>query len=218
MIVFFVCDLHQYMTLAYIKDTRAIFHTLYQQHTFSVLAVFFLIYVAVTALSLPGAAAMTLAAGAVFGFWVGLILVSFASTLGATLACALARYLFRDWAESRLGTWLGKINAGVQREGGLYLFTLRLIPVVPFFIINLGMALTSLPLVTFYWVSQVGMLAGTAVYINAGKQLAEIRSLGEILSFDLILSFVILGLFPLGAKKAVNFFRAKTGRQKITRS
>jgi uncharacterized membrane protein YdjX (TVP38/TMEM64 family) len=158
---------------------------------------------------------MTLAAGALFGFWAGLVLVSFASTIGATLACVVARYLFQGWAQSKLGSWFDKINAGIQKEGAFYLFTLRLIPAIPFFAINLGMALTKMRLLTFYWVSQVGMLPGTAVFINAGKQLGEISKVGDILSLDLILSFAILGIFPLAVKKIVNFVRAKTGKGKI---
>jgi uncharacterized membrane protein YdjX (TVP38/TMEM64 family) len=215
-ILFFAFDLNQYMRLSFIKDSRESFRALYEQYTVLVLGGFFLLYVGVTALSLPGAAVMTLAAGALFGFWVGLVLISFASTIGGTLACIVARYLFRDWARDKLGTWLHTIDSGIQREGSFYLFTLRLIPVVPFFLINLGMALTTMRLATFYWVSQVGMLPGTAVYINAGKQLGEISSTSDIFSADLIISFVILGIFPLAVKKMVNFLRAKLGKRAIT--
>jgi uncharacterized membrane protein YdjX (TVP38/TMEM64 family) len=158
---------------------------------------------------------MTLAGGALFGFWIGLVIVSFASSIGATLACAVARYLFRDWTKEKMGAWYHKINAGIKKEGAFYLFTLRLIPAVPFFAINLGMALTGMRLWTFYWVSQVGMLAGTAVYINAGNQLGQIRKMGDILSPWLIISFVILGIFPLAVKKIVNFVRAKIGKVKV---
>ena len=215
-ILFFVFDLNQYMRLSFLKESRETFRILYEQHTALVLGGFFLLYVGVTALSLPGAAVMTLAAGALFGFWMGLVLVSFASTTGGTLACIVARYLFRDWAREKLGTWLHKINSGIEREGSFYLFTLRLIPVVPFFLINLGMALTNMRMITFYWVSQVGMLPGTAVYINAGKQLGEISSTSDIFSADLIISFVILGIFPLAVKKIVNLIRTKLGKGAIT--
>jgi uncharacterized membrane protein YdjX (TVP38/TMEM64 family) len=214
-IAFFVFDLNQYMSLSYLKESRASFQALLEQYTVTVVAVFFLIYVVVVALSLPGAAVMTLAAGALFGFWAGLVIVSFASSLGATLACFVARYLFRDWAQAKLGGWIEKIDRGIAREGSFYLFTMRLIPAIPFFVINLGMALTKMNLLTFYWVSQVGMLPGTAVYVNAGKQLGEISAVGDILSLDLILSFAILGIFPLAVKKIVNFFRARTGRGRI---
>jgi len=214
-ILFFAFDLNQYMTLSYLKESRSAFQTLYAEHALAVIAVFFLIYIGVTALSLPGAAVMTLAGGALFGFWAGLVLISFASTIGATLACFVARYLFQDWAQSKLGSWSDKINAGIQKEGAFYLFTMRLIPAIPFFAINLGMALTNMRLLTFYWVSQVGMLPGTVVYINAGKQLGEINNVGDILSLDLIVSFVILGIFPLVVKRIVNFARAKAGKGKI---
>ena len=215
-VLFFVFNLDQYMRLSFLKESRETFRILYEQHTALVLGGFFLLYVGVTALSLPGAAVMTLAAGALFGFWMGLVLVSFASTTGGTLACIVARYLFRDWAREKLGTWLHKINSGIEREGSFYLFTLRLIPVVPFFLINLGMALTNMRMITFYWVSQVGMLPGTAVYINAGKQLGEISSTSDIFSADLIISFVILGIFPLAVKKIVNLIRTKLGKGAIT--
>jgi uncharacterized membrane protein YdjX (TVP38/TMEM64 family) len=152
---------------------------------------------------------MTLAGGAMFGFIVGVIAVSFASTIGATLAFLVSRYLLRSWVETKLGDRLSTINAGIEKEGGLYLFSLRLIPVFPFWIINLLMGLTKMRLITFYWVSQVGMLAGTMVYINAGKELGKIDSLSGILSPGLIISFIILGLFPLGVKKAMNIFRSR---------
>ena len=143
------------------------------------------------------------------------MLVSFASTIGATLAYAVARYLFREWTRNKLGTWYDKINAGIQKEGAFYLFTLRLIPAVPFFVINLGMALTEMRLWTFYWVSQLKMLAGTAVYVNAGNQLGQISKMGDILSPGLIISFVILGVFPLAVKKVVNLVRAKAGKATV---
>jgi uncharacterized membrane protein YdjX (TVP38/TMEM64 family) len=215
-VLFFAFNLDQYMRLSFLKESRESFRALYEQYTVLVLGGFFLLYVGVTALSLPGAAVMTLAAGALFGFWGGLVLISFASTIGGTLACIVARYLFRDWAREKLGAWLNSIDSGIRREGAFYLFTLRLIPVVPFFLINLGMALTSMRMVTFYWVSQLGMLPGTAVYINAGKQLGEISSTSDIFSVDLILSFVILGIFPLAVKKIMNLIRTKLGKGAIT--
>jgi uncharacterized membrane protein YdjX (TVP38/TMEM64 family) len=214
-VLFFALNLQQYMNLEYIKESRENFQGLLAKHPVLVSGAFFVIYIVVTALSLPGAAVMTLAGGALFGFWIGLVIVSFASSIGATLACAVARYLFRDWTKEKMGTWYHKINAGIKKEGAFYLFTLRLIPAVPFFAINLGMALTGMRLWTFYWVSQVGMLAGTAVYINAGNQLGQIRKMGDILSPWLIISFVILGIFPLAVKKIVNFVRAKIGKVKV---
>ncbi|MCF8024481.1 MAG: TVP38/TMEM64 family protein [Desulfobacteraceae bacterium] len=214
-VLFFVLNLQQYMNLAYIKESRENFQALLARYPALVTGAFFIVYIVVTALSLPGAAVMTLAGGALFGFWTGLVIVSFASSIGATLACAVARYLFRDWTRQKMGAWYDKINAGIKKEGAFYLFTLRLIPAVPFFAINLGMALTEMRLWTFYWVSQAGMLAGTAVFINAGNQLGQISKMGDILSPSLIISFVILGIFPLAVKKTVNLIRAKTGKGKI---
>ncbi len=214
-ILFFVFDLQQYLNLEYLRQSRESFQELYAENRVMVLGGFFLIYITVTALSLPGAAVMTLAAGALFGFWTGLVIVSFASSIGATLACAVARYLFRDWTRDKLGKWYHKINSGIEREGAFYLFTMRLIPAIPFFAINLGMALTGMRLWTFYWVSQLGMLAGTAVFVNAGNQLGQISKMGDILSPGLIISFVILGIFPLAVKKTVNLIRKTTGKGEI---
>ena len=168
-----------------------------------------LIYIVVTALSLPGAAVMTLAGGALFGFVVGTIVVSFASTIGATLACFVSRFLLREWVQKKFGDKLKSINKGIQDEGAFYLFTMRLIPVFPFFVINLVMGLTKMSLLTFYWVSQVGMLPGTMVYINAGKELAKIESLSGILSPSLLISFTILGIFPITVKKLMSWYRTK---------
>lgn len=168
---------------------------------------FFLAYVLVTALSLPGAAVMTLAGGAVLGFWQGLLLVSFASTIGATLAFLVARYLLRDSLRERFPERLKSIDAGIEREGGFYLFTLRLVPLFPFFLINLLMGLTALPARRFYWVSQLGMLPGTAVYVNAGVQLGQLDSLAGILSPSLVLAFSLLGIFPLLAKRVLEGLR-----------
>jgi pyruvate/2-oxoglutarate dehydrogenase complex dihydrolipoamide dehydrogenase (E3) component/uncharacterized membrane protein YdjX (TVP38/TMEM64 family) len=168
-----------------------------------VAAVYFLIYVLATALSIPGAVIITLAGGAIFGLWQGLLIVSFASTLGATLAFLASRFVLREWVEARFGQRLADINAGVDKEGAFYLFTLRLIPVVPFFLINLLIGLTRMKVWTYYWVSQIGMLAGTAVYVNAGTQLAQLDSVKGILSPALLGSFVLLGIFPLIARRIV---------------
>ena len=197
---YFVFDLGQYFSLGYIKEQQSAFDALYQGNPALILGGFFLLYVIVTALSLPGAAIMTLAAGDLFGFWIALALVSFASSAGATLAFLASRFLFHDAVQNRFGERLKKLNEGVKKEGAFYLFTLRLVPVVPFFIINLVMGLTPLKARTFYWVSQVGMLAGTAVYVNAGTQLGQIDSLKGLLSVELIGAFVLLGIFPWIAK------------------
>jgi len=208
-IIFFALDLQQYLTLDYLKESQTRFADLYAEKPVLVISVYMTIYVLVTALSLPGAAILTLAGGALFGFTKGFIIVSFASSIGATLACFVARFVLRDWVQNKFGDKLSTINDGIAKEGAFYLFTLRLIPVFPFFVINLVMGLTKMPLFTFYWVSQLGMLAGTAVFVNAGKELAKIDSLGGILSPGLIGSFVILGLFPLVVKKILGLVKKK---------
>ncbi|EKF75914.1 mercuric reductase [Alcanivorax hongdengensis A-11-3] len=206
---YFLFDLGRFLSLDYLKEQQHAFDALYGDKPAVVLGAFFAIYVIVTALSLPGAAIMTLAAGALFGFWVALLLVSFASSLGATLAFLASRFLFRDAVQSRFGERLKKINAGVEKEGAFYLFTLRLVPVVPFFVINLVMGLTPLPARTFYWVSQLGMLAGTAVYVNAGTQLGQLDGLAGLLSPGLIGAFVLLGLFPWIARALLDRLQAR---------
>jgi pyruvate/2-oxoglutarate dehydrogenase complex dihydrolipoamide dehydrogenase (E3) component/uncharacterized membrane protein YdjX (TVP38/TMEM64 family) len=208
-VAFFAFDLDQHLTLAGLKASQARFAALHAEFPLSTSAAFFALYVLVTALSLPGAAIMTLAGGALFGFTTGLVLISFASSLGATLAFLASRYLFRDAVLRRFGPRMKTLDEGVQREGAFYLFALRLVPVFPFFLINLLMGLTALPARRFYWVSQLGMLAGTAVYVNAGTQLAQIDSLAGILSPGLIASFALLGIFPFVAKKLLAFFKAR---------
>ena len=208
-VVFFAFDLSHYLTLSYLKNQQYAVAVLVSEQPLSSAGIFFLVYVAVTALSFPGAAIMTLAAGAVFGLVWGVLLVSFASSIGATLAFWISRFLLRDWVQARFGDRLRAINEGVRAEGGLYLFTLRLVPAFPFFVVNLLMGLTPLPSWTFYWVSQIGMLAGTIVFVNAGTQLAQIDSLAGILSPGLIFSFVLLGIFPLIAKRIVDMVKAQ---------
>jgi pyruvate/2-oxoglutarate dehydrogenase complex dihydrolipoamide dehydrogenase (E3) component/uncharacterized membrane protein YdjX (TVP38/TMEM64 family) len=206
---FFWFDLDQLLTLEGLKSGLAQFDDWRQSRPLMVGGGFLLLYVAVTALSLPGAAVMTLASGALFGLLWGTIIVSFASSIGATLAFLVSRYLLRDTVQTRFGERLKPINDGMQREGAFYLFTLRLVPVFPFFLINLLMGLTPIRAATFYWVSQVGMLAGTLVYVNAGTQLAQLDSLSGILSPALLLSFALLGVFPLIAKKVLAVIKAR---------
>jgi len=208
-LIFRALDLGHYLTLSYLKESREQFQNLYKLHRFLVLGGYILLYIVVTALSLPGAAIMTLAGGALFGFWTGTIAVSFASTIGATLACAVARFLLRDWIQNRFADKLVAINRGIEEEGAFYLFTLRLIPIFPFFVINLVMGLTRLRLSTYYLVSQLGMLPATMVYVNAGRELGRLDSLAGILSPGLLISFILLGLFPLTAKKLVALYRRK---------
>ena len=202
--LFFAFDLQRYLTLDYLKASREQFEQLYESSPILVVGSYFLIYVATTALSLPGATILTLAGGALFGLLAGTVIVSFTSTLGATLAMLLARFLLQNWVQSRFGEHLQTINSGIEKEGGFYLFTLRLVPAVPFFVINLGMGLTPIRAITFYWVSQLGMLPGTLVYVNAGSELGKLETLGDILSPTLIGSFVLLGVFPLLVKKLVS--------------
>jgi uncharacterized membrane protein YdjX (TVP38/TMEM64 family) len=206
---YFIFDLGDYFTLDYIKSQREAFFDFYQNNQALTIAVYFLIYVAVTGLSLPGAAIMTLAGGAIFGLLVGTVVISFASTIGATLAFLASRFVLRDYVQNKFGERLEKINRGIEREGMFYLFTLRLIPIFPFFVINLAMGLVPIRTLQFYLVSQVGMLPGTIVYVNAGDQLASIDSLGGILSPSLLFSFALLGLFPLVAKKVIEFIKAR---------
>ena len=200
---FFYFDLNSYLTLEGMKGSLDTFKSQIADNPVLSIGVFFAIYVAVTALSLPGAAILTLAAGALFGLVQGLVIVSFASSVGATLAFLVSRFILRDTVRNKFKEKLKKIDEGVEKQGAFYLFTLRLVPVFPFFLINLLMGLTSLKTWTFYWVSQIGMLAGTSVYVNAGTQLAQIDSLSGIVSPGLIFSFVLLGIFPWIAKGIV---------------
>jgi uncharacterized membrane protein YdjX (TVP38/TMEM64 family) len=206
-VAFKVLGLGQYFTLSYVKASQEKFVSLYAEHRLPVIASYMTVYILVTALSLPGAAVMTLAGGALFGLLTGTIMVSFASTAGATLACAVSRFMLRDWVQSRFGEKLKVINEGFEKEGAFYLFTLRLIPLFPFFVINLVMGLTKMPLAKYYWVSQLGMLPATVVYVNAGTELAKIESLSGILSPRLLISFALLGIFPLMAKKVIQYYR-----------
>lgn len=206
---FFALDLGRYLSLAFLKDSQSSFQAAFEQKPVWVTLAFFAVYVAVTGLSLPGAVIMTLAAGAGFGLVLGTLVVSFASTLGATLAMLAARYLLRDSIQARFGKRLDEINKGIEKEGAFYLFSLRLIPVVPFFALNLLMGLTHIRTWTYFWVSQLGMLAGTVVYVNAGTQIAKIDSLQSIASPALIGSFVLLGLLPLVVNKLLQFFRRR---------
>jgi pyruvate/2-oxoglutarate dehydrogenase complex dihydrolipoamide dehydrogenase (E3) component/uncharacterized membrane protein YdjX (TVP38/TMEM64 family) len=202
-------NLGQYLSLEYIKGQQANFSDFYKENALLAIGAYTLVYIVSTALSLPGAALLTLLAGALFGIVTGTILVSFASTIGATLAFLVSRLLLRDWVQNRFGNFLKSFNEGIKKDGALYLFTLRLIPAFPFFVINLVMGLTPMKTLPFFLVSQIGMLAGTMVYVNAGTQLAQIESLQGILSPGLIFSFVLLGIFPLLAKKLLGFYKGR---------
>jgi len=210
--LFFILDLGRFLDLAYLNQVRDGAAVAVREQPASASALFFCTYVLVTALSLPGAAVMTLAGGAIFGLGWGLVLVSFASSLGATLAMLVARVLLRDWVQGKFGSQLRSVNRGFEADGGFYLFSLRMVPVFPFFVINLVMGLTPISAWKFYWVSQLGMFAGTAVYVFAGTQLAMVDSLGDVLSPGLIVALSLLGLFPLITRKLLLWLRRWRGR------
>ena len=205
----FVFDLTQYLSLDVLKEKQQQLNQLFIDYPFQVFAIYSVVYVASTALSLPGATILTLGTGAIFGLGWGLLLASFASSFGAFLAFLSARFILHDWVQEKFGERLTAINIGMERDGAFYLLSLRLVPLFPFFVINLVMGLTKIKVWTFYWVSQLGMLLGTAVYVNAGTQLAQISSLGDVVSADLIGAFVLLGIFPLIAKAVLAFVKRR---------
>lgn len=215
-----VSDVGSYLTFDYLKSSKGQILEFYSQNQVLTLLAYFFIYIAVTALSIPGAAVLTLAGGAVFGFLVGTLVVSFASTIGASLAFLISRFLLQDYVQHSFSSKIKVINRGIEKQGALYLLTLRLVPIVPFFVINLAMGLTKMKLVTFFVVSQVGMLLGTMVYVNAGTQLGQLNSLSGIMSPGLIFSFMLLGVFPLLAKRITTWIdtrRIYTNYQKPSR-
>lgn len=207
--LFFFFDLGRFLSLEALKASRDGFHQTYQEKPLLVMAVFSLAYIVIVALSLPGATIMTLASGAIFGLWVGVPIVLVSATIGATLAFLAARYVLRDFVQKRFGDRLSAINAGIEKDGAFYLFTLRLVPVFPFFLINLLMGLTPIKTGTFFWVSLIGIAAGTTVYVNAGTQLAALTSLSGILSLALIGSFALLAAFPWVARHGVNAYKTR---------
>jgi uncharacterized membrane protein YdjX (TVP38/TMEM64 family) len=207
---FFATGLHQELSFSNLKERQAELEALYGRHPAAMLSLFFAGYVALAATSLPGGAAATIAAGAVFGVGVATLVISFASSIGATFAFMLSRYVLRDWVEARFGTRLARIDEGVQRQGALYLFMLRLVPAIPFMLVNAGMGLTRMRTWTYYWVSQLGMLAGTLLFANAGSRLAEMSSPGDVFTPGVVGAFVALGLLPISARKA---YQALKGRR-----
>ena len=208
-VAFFYFGAHNYLTFEALKENNQALKSWASENIWLASAVFFAVYVISTALSLPGAAILTLASGLIFGLGLGTLLSSFASTMGAGLAFLTSRYLLKDWVQNQFGSKMSSINEGVKNEGAYYLFTLRLMPVFPFFLVNLLMGLTPIKFWTYYIVSQIAMLPGTAIYVNAGTQLSEIASPKDILSLPLILSFVLLGLFPLVVKKTLGLLQKK---------
>lgn len=211
---YFLFDLGQYLTLQYAQSRLAEIQAFKEAHFALTALVYFTIYVVATALSIPGAVIITLVGGAIFGLLWGTLIVSFASSIGATLAFLASRLILRDWVQSRFGDYLGPINRGIERDGNFYLFSIRMVPLFPFFVINLLMGLTPIRTLSFYWVSQVGMLLGTAVYVNAGSELAQIDSISGLVSGPVIFSFVLLGTFPLLARWLVGLLGRGKAPQK----
>jgi uncharacterized membrane protein YdjX (TVP38/TMEM64 family) len=206
---FYRLGFNQFLNLDYLKERHEALQSNYEAHHAQWIIGYFLSYIVMAAVSLPGAAVLTLAGGAVFGFSAGLLLVSFASTIGATLAFLSARSLLRDAVLRHFGERLKIIDSGIKKEGGYYLLTLRLVPAFPFFMVNLVMGLTSISTRQFYLISQLGMLPGTAVFVNAGTQLAKIDSLQSVLTPEIFASFALLGVLPLLLKKLIYFFNHK---------
>jgi uncharacterized membrane protein YdjX (TVP38/TMEM64 family) len=206
-VAFFAFDLGRYASLDYLRSVHDEAVAFVHAYPLRSSIAYFLVYVLVTGLSLPGAAVLTIAGGAVFGLLWALVLVSFASSVGATIAMLIARTLLGDWVQTRFAAQLETVNRGLDRDGTFYLFGLRMVPLFPFFVINVVMGLTPMPVWRFYWVSQVGMLAGTVVFVFAGTQLARVDSVSDVLSPGLILALSLLGLFPLIARKALGWIR-----------
>ncbi|EHP3507770.1 TVP38/TMEM64 family protein [Vibrio cholerae] len=210
-----VTQFSQYLTLDVAKAKQAELANYIDAHLLQAALIYFVVYVLLTAFSIPGATVVTLLGAALFGFWLSLLLASFASTIGATLAFLSSRFLLRDWVQAKFADKLQTINQGIERDGAFYLLSLRLIPIFPFFLINLVMGLTPISTWRYYWVSQIGMLPGTAVYLNAGTQLAEISSLGEIVSLPVLASFVLLGVFPIVVKWLMSKFQQRATQSPV---
>ena len=206
---YFTLDLGRFLTLSYVQSQLSAIQTYADENFLSAAGIYFLVYVAITALSIPGAAVATLVGGAIFGLGWGTLIVSFASSIGATLAFMTSRLLLRDWVQSRFGSSLKAINAGVEKDGTFYLFSLRMVPVFPFFLVNLLMGLTPIKLIPYFFVSQIGMLLGTAVYVNAGAELGQIESLSGLISLPIVLSFALLGILPWITKGILGFVRRR---------
>ena len=211
-VAFFALGLQHQLSLEALRARQHVLETFGQAHPVWLAGGFFLLYVTATALSLPVASLLALAAGATFGLLEGIVLVSFASTIGATLAFLASRFVLRDAVQQHFGKRLIAVNEGMRRDGAFYLFTLHVMPVIPFFVVNLVMGLTTLPVRTFYWVSQLGMLAATVIFVNAGTQLSSLHSLSDILSPQIIGSLVLLAVFPLLARWIVTWVKARRGQ------
>ena len=210
-------DVNQYFSLDRIKEERALIENYVAEHPFASGILYFGLYVFLTSLAFPGALVMTVLGGALFGFWVALVLVSFASTIGATLSMLIARFILQDAIQERYRDELKRLNQGIRKEGGMYLFALRLVPIIPFFIINVAMGMTKIKVSTFFIASQLGMLAGTAVYVNAGKQLGQINNLSDVLTLEIGLAFSLLGITPILSKRVLELVREKRAYSKFVR-
>lgn len=208
-VCFFALGLAEYFSLSYLQEQRLRLVDFYRSNPVLTILVYVLLYIALTGLSIPSATGLTLLAGAIFDLAVGVAVVSVASVIGASIAFVIARYLFREPVRKKFPKQLATINKGIEKEGAFYLFAIRLVPIIPFFVTNVAMSLTTIRLWTFFWVSYIGMLAGTTVFVNAGSQLGQLESLSGILSPALIGSLALLGLFPLLAKWSMNYLRSK---------
>ncbi|WP_419176806.1 TVP38/TMEM64 family protein [Desulfosediminicola sp.] len=210
-ILFFGFDLHHLLTFERLKASQAEVAALFSENPAGVIMVYLAVYIPYVVLNLPGVVILGLAAGAMFGVALGTLVVSFASTTGAALACLISRYLLRDWVQARFGSKLDSVHRGIAEEGHFYLFSLRLIPVIPFFVINMVMGLTHMPVRTFVWVSMFGMLPGTFVFVNAGSQIASLDSVSGLFSPGLLFSFALLGIFPLAVKRGLTLYKTRRG-------
>jgi uncharacterized membrane protein YdjX (TVP38/TMEM64 family) len=210
-VAFYLSGLHRTITWAFIRENVSAWQRQVEEHPVPALLIYFAVYVTVTALSLPLALFLSLLGGALFGRWLGVAVVSVASTLGATLAFLASRYLFRGWVTRTFGTRLAALDEGVRREGGYYLFTMRLVPAIPFFLINLGMGLTAMRVWTFVWVSWLGMLPATFVFLNVGTELSKLESPAGLLSWPMLGAFALVGVLPLVLRKVVTAFQRRRG-------
>ena len=207
--LFFLLPVHEYLSFEYLQQQRRTIIDWYQAHPILFITLYIVVYVVLTGLSIPSATLLTLIGGAVFGLLTGTLVVLTASTVGAICAFILARYVLRDYIQKKFHKYLARINQGIRTEGAFYLFGLRVAPIVPYFVVNFLMALTPIRLWTYYWVTQLGMLPGTLLYVNSGKELGQLQSLSGLLSWSLILSLIALGIFPLMAKKIIDLLRSR---------
>lgn len=209
---FILLDLNEYLNLEYLKANKASFEHYYQLNKYITIISYFVLYVVVTTLSLPGATILTLFGGAIFGIWQGVVIVSFASSLGASFSFLSSRYLLRDVLETKFFKQLESINLGLERDGDLYLISMRLMPVIPFFIINIVMGLTKFNFIRYYCISQLAMLPATIVYVNAGVQVGKINNLSDILSLEIFLSLLIIGILPWAGRFMIKLIKNNLGK------